>query len=136
MWIIYINASHPDAQKHGAINLLSDSDFLSAVACMGAYHSIIEGSADPQVHYVDVATETVMDKTALGAILSTTTFTADGVAEAVLSGLPLPFNVLVNNEVVTVSDGSLEVTAEETGTIRILCQSAKYFEERYTVYAI
>jgi len=136
MWIIYANATHPDSQTRGQIDLIFDGKEVAAQQCVGDYQSMIEGEADPQLQYVDAATFEVVDKTALAANLSADTVVADGTSEVVLAGLPMAFTVSVNGEEVEVDDGSLEFSTDAPGSYFIQCQAAKYIAESYTVYAI
>jgi hypothetical protein len=44
--------------------------------------------------------------------------------------------VKVNEEEVSVEDGSLEFSATEAGVYRFVLSEAKYLEEEHTVYAV
>lgn len=134
-WVIYNNDQHPDPRIRGEIELVYEGDEAMAQQCVRSNQTLIEAVADPQNDYVDVATETVMAKQALALALDKDTIVADGIDQAVLSGLPVPFDVEVNGAIVTVSDGTLEISTTDAGVHRICVGSAAYHQQRFKVYA-
>ena len=136
MWIIYTDDTHPNSQYHGAIELIFDGKEAAALECVTTHQAHVAGEADPQAEYVDLATLQPVAKTVLGASLSASSVAADGVSEVTLSGLPVPFTVMINGDDVIVDDGSLEFSTDTPGEYTIMCQSAQYLTESFTVYAV
>ncbi len=135
MWLIYTNETHPESQRHGQIELIYDGTREAAESCLKPNQSIVQADADPQVHWIDISTGQRMDRAPLGATLSSDTLVADGFSEVILSGLPVPFNISINDQAVLVDNGSLEFSTDTPGEYRILCQSAQYHAERFVIYA-
>lgn len=85
-------------------------------------------------HYV--LSGVVTARGTLTATLDKATIVADGVDTATLSPLPNPCEVSVNGSPVTVTDGSLEVTAALVGTYRIVIDIPQYKTHVWLVEAV
>ena len=61
---------------------------------------------------------------------------ADGVAEIVLSGLPIPCNVSIDNQIVEVTDGSLEFNTEDPGEYVVVVDEVRFLRKEWDINAI
>jgi hypothetical protein len=86
-------------------------------------------------HYVDTGTEAVTEKGSLAAGWNKQVITADGVDEAVLSGLPEPCTVYVDGVPEEVLDGSLEFSVEDPGYYRIVVNEVMYLRQEWIIDA-
>lgn len=76
------------------------------------------------------------DKASLTATWDSTTVVADGVAEIVLSGLPVPCTAIIDHEqTVVVTDGSLEFSADVAATYSIVVDEVAFIRKEWTVSA-
>jgi len=76
------------------------------------------------------------DKASLTATWDSTTVVADGVAEIVLSGLPVPCTAIIDHEqTVVVTDGSLEFSADVAATYSIVVDEVAFIKQEWTVSA-
>lgn len=76
------------------------------------------------------------DKASLTATWDATTVVADGVAEIVLSGLPVPCTAIIDHEqTVVVTDGSLEFSADVAATYSIVVDEVAFIKQEWTVSA-
>jgi len=76
------------------------------------------------------------DKASLTATWDSTTVVADGVAEIVLSGLPVPCTAIIDHEqTVVVTDGSLEFSADVAATYSIIVDEVAFIRKEWTVSA-
>ena len=76
------------------------------------------------------------DKASLTATWDSTTVVADGVAEIVLSGLPVPCTAIIDHEqTVVVTDGSLEFSAGVAATYSIIVDEVAFIRKEWTVSA-
>ena len=135
-WIIYNDETHPQYHKRGKIISVFEGDQSSAEVCLEQYQSILEGEADPRIHYVDTETHQRTDKSSLTLALSKDTITADGVDEAQLTGLPIPCTVKISEEEVELDDGSLEFSTDMPGIYRVFVTMPASVSEEVTIYAI
>jgi len=76
------------------------------------------------------------DKASLTATWDSTTVVADGVAEIVLSGLPVPCTAIIDHEqTVVVTDGSLEFSADVAATYSIIVDEVAFIKQEWIVSA-
>ena len=76
------------------------------------------------------------DKASLTATWDSTTVVADGVAEIVLSGLPVPCTAIIDHEqTVVVTDGSLEFSADVAATYSIVVDEVAFIKQEWIVSA-
>ena len=61
---------------------------------------------------------------------------ADGASEIVLSPLPIPCTVYLDNDVVVVEDGSLEFATEAVGFYRVMVNEPAYLLKEWTINAV
>jgi len=117
--------------------------FTGSCSDMGAVdkkpgHSIMEGKAEPVLHRVNPATLEIVDKPAYTITVDKMTFTADGVDEATISGIPSGFIVRIRaggaGHESTVNDGSVEISTPVPGdlTVRLFDGNNVVFEEVFT----
>lgn len=102
-------------------------------------NNFIEGASDGSINWENtwVSDGTLTAKTEFTATWDAITVAADGVAEIVLSGLPVPCTVLIDYEhSVEVTDGSLEFTADAPGTYSVVVDEVAYIRQEWTVDAI
>jgi len=85
--------------------------------------------------YVDLAGPTAEPKTSLGASWSKTMVTANGTDEAVLSPLPVPCTVYVDNNQYIIDDGSFEFSADTAGDYEITVNEVSYLPENWVITA-
>ena len=104
-------------------------------ACEGAF--ILEGAMADETQYVDTLLGKLVEKPALGAALKGGRIRANGLAEAVISGLPDPTRVTVEpgGWVYTVTDGAFEFSTEAPGTYTIECVARNKLPAVFTVEA-
>ena len=94
-----------------------------------------ELSPDLQNFWVNAGT--VESKSELNATWDSETVTADGTSEIVLSNLPVPCTVIIDNEnSVIVEDGSLEFSADIAGSYSIVVDEPAYLKKEWTVNAV
>ena len=75
-------------------------------------------------------------KLSLTATWSADTVAADGIAEIVLSALPIPCTVYVDGAAITVDDGSFEFSAESIGYYGIRVDEPAYLQEEWVINAL
>jgi len=97
-----------------------DDDGGNFAALEGAEYKLENG----REFYVDVATGDVIARPDGATTIDKTTITADGVDVAVISNIPDPSEVEIRSgigvQLKTVTDGFLNITAEEADTIVVL----------------
>jgi hypothetical protein len=71
-----------------------------------------------------------------GASWDSTEVLADGAAEIVLSGLPIPCTVYVDDTPIIVDDSTFEFSADAVGTYQIRLDEIDFSPETWTVTAI
>lgn len=86
-------------------------------------------------HYVDINTMMVIPKTQFQGSWNKLEITADGIDEAILSGLPEGTVIRVDGKDIVVNDGSFEFSTEQSGFYRIDLVSAPYLPERWEIIA-
>ena len=102
-------------------------------------NNFIEAASDGSINWENtwVSGGSLTAKTEFTATWDAITVAADGVAEIVLSGLPVPCIVLIDYEhSVEVTDGSLEFTADAPGTYSVVVDEVAYIRQEWTVDAI
>ena len=134
-WVIYYDNTYAKEHLRGEVVLIVEGSEAEAVASVGAAQSLLEGEIDSETQYVDPVTKAVTDKTSLSLSLSKDTIAANGVDAAVLSGLPVPVEVIVGDQTVLGTDGSLEVTSDVPGSIPVFVVTAQNLVEGFTIYA-
>ena len=72
----------------------------------------------------------------LGATLDKHTVTADGIDEAVLSGLPTPCTVYVDDVPELVEDGSAELSFTTPGTYIVMVNEPAYQQQFWQIEAV
>ena len=87
----------------------------------------------PGQHFV--ASGEVEEKTLLDVSWDTTTITADGVDEAILTTLPNPCTVYVDGDPVVVTDGSFEFAANNPGVYRVSVEESAYLWQEWDIEA-
>jgi len=135
-WIIYIDDSHPTTRFHGGVCRIMSGPENEVIQTLGIHEAYMEGEVNPFTQYINISTGLVDERQQLPLILSSNEFAADGVDFAQLSGLPVPFTLLVNDTEVLVTDGSLEISTNTVGIHRVLIDHAKFKEERLEFYAV
>ena len=101
-------------------------------------NNFIEGASDGSVNWENtwVNNGVLEDKASLTATWDSTTVVADGVAEIVLSGLPVPCTAIIDHEqTVVVTDGSLEFSADVAATYSIVVDEVAFIRKEWTVSA-
>ena len=94
-----------------------------------------ELTIDLDSHWVNEGT--VEAKADFNAAWDSETVTANGTSEIVLSNLPVPCTVSVDNESsVIVEDGSLEFSADIAGSYSIIVDEPGYLKKEWTVNAV
>lgn len=93
------------------------------------------GLGETDTHYVNVVTGQVLNRPKMSVSVTTNSIPADGVSEAVISGLPNPTTASVNGNEVTVTDGTLEFSADLPGVYRIDLKSWPYQDTTVEVTA-
>jgi hypothetical protein len=98
---------------------------MTAVDVAPEYDVITDGAdeATPAAHYIAGSPPTVTTRPATVCTLDKTTIADDGLDTATLSGIPIGATVAVTDQngttTYTVNDGTLEITADDPGTITI-----------------
>tara|TARA_A100001037_G_C14860273_1_gene504867 strand:- start:177 stop:575 length:399 start_codon:yes stop_codon:yes gene_type:complete len=113
----------PDVSLDEIRGLYSDTSFIQ-----------VNNGTDTTTKYV--LDGEVADRTELNATWDAETVAADGTAEIVLSGLPVPCTVYVDGNAVAVDDGSLEFSADVPGEYKVRVDEAAYLEQEWTVNAV
>jgi hypothetical protein len=86
-------------------------------------------------HYIENGQ--ITKKVRADLVWSKMTIDADGVDEAVLSGLPQPTTIMVDGVSTEVTDGSLELSVTSPGEYLVVWfGTAKYFPEEWTVEGV
>jgi len=101
-------------------------------------NNFIEGASDDAItgESMWVNNGVLEDKASLTATWDATTVVADGVAEIVLSGLPVPCTAIIDHEqTVVVTDGSLEFSADVAATYSIIVDEVAFIRKEWTVSA-
>jgi len=75
-------------------------------------------------------------RAALTATWSAETVAADGITEIVLSALPVPCTVYIDEEAVLVDDGSLEFSADTPGEYSFRVNEAAFLEKEWFIDAV
>jgi|TARA_R110002167_G_C12623206_1_gene646946 hypothetical protein len=75
-------------------------------------------------------------KTSLTATWDAETLTANGTAEIVLSTLPIPCTVHIDNEILVVEDGSLEFSTKDIGFYKVTVNEPAYLPKEWTINAV
>jgi hypothetical protein len=78
----------------------------------------------------------VLENIPLAVVVSDTSFYADGDAEVVFSGLPVPCEISINNDIITVTDGTLELGADEPDTFHVVIDEVGYTRQEWVIDAI
>ena len=98
--------------------------------------TICYGTADIDRHYFDLSARELREKQPLDLTLSKYEIRSNGNDVAVISGLPIPATVLIDNQTVAVEDGSLEFTAISPGLYCIMIDEPAYIREEIFIHAI
>ena len=93
-----------------------------------------DNPVDDLTHYVSDGV--IAERTAMSASWDSTTVTADGTSEIVLSGLPEPCEVYIDGNAVSVNDGSLEFSTGSPGDYTVRVDEVAFLEEEWTVNAV
>ncbi len=103
----------------------------------GPGRAMMNGITDMRRQYVDVSSSppVLADKTPVGATWSARVIAADGVEEAVLSPLPIPCELIVDGDPVTVTDGSFEFSANAEGTYGVQFNHPHHLREVWEIEA-
>tara|TARA_R110002072_G_scaffold302699_2_gene487453 strand:+ start:19583 stop:19981 length:399 start_codon:yes stop_codon:yes gene_type:complete len=83
--------------------------------------------------YVDINTLEIKPRTELLADFDTLSIAADGVTEAVLSGLPIPCTVYVDFTPYLVNDGDFEFSVTNVGPYKIVVDEAAYLRKEWVI---
>jgi len=89
----------------------------------GMYMRLVEGAWE------------LADKEELTATWDKTSVTSDGVDEAILSPLPVPCTVYLDDSPITVEDGSFEFTADSAGSYRVTVVAPAWLAKTWMVDA-
>lgn len=111
-------------------------DSMSGDQTISGEALLIELSNDI-TQYVDVgeSPNIIVNKIAFPGVQDVVEIEADGVEEAIISSLPIPTNVIIDNMGYEVTDGSFEFSTEVAGSYLIKCNSFPYLDGEYTVNA-
>ena len=102
----------------------------------GSGENLIETEADGNLQYVDVATKTVVDKPQLVPVLNKTTLLANGVDSIVMTGLPNPTAVQIDDDrPYTVIDDVFEFTVSLPGDYVVRVNAVNRLSYETTVTA-
>jgi hypothetical protein len=118
MYTIYQSVS-------GKITGWSDNPEAPSIGDFGPHRSFLPVDSRPneEAHYITGSPPTVTARPTLSCTLDKSTITANGLDTATLSGIPSGAAVSVTDQngttTYTVNDGTLEITADEPGTITI-----------------
>lgn len=93
------------------------------------------GTGETDTHYVNVITGEVLDRPTMVVSVSSTSIPANGVSEAVISGLPNTTTASVTGNEVTVTDGTLEFSVDLQGVYTIDLKSWPYKDTAVEVTA-
>ena len=95
------------------------------------------GRSDPESQYVVAGA--IVDKEQYPATLDTDTITADGIDTATISDIVVGSEVRISDAngitLMTADDDTLEITADDPGTITVTFVMFPYLQRRYTVTA-
>lgn len=142
-YLVYFDGRHPVAQERGHITSYVEGTTEGALLnVLGENQSYIEGridenysSHDSDDFYIDIFTQEVKPKEHLSLALNRDAITADGVDEAQLTGLPVPFVVKIDGQPFEVDDGSLEFVTSSPGIHYVELFSARYYYKVFDIYA-
>lgn len=87
------------------------------------------------LQYINLTTKLPVDKQSLTVSWDKTSITADGLDIAILSGLPIPCTVFIDDIENEVSDGTLEFTADAVGEYQIRIDEVEYLPQEWTINA-
>ena len=95
--------------------------------------AIMEGEADPKTKMVDIATGEVIDRPPVNIVADSTAI-ADGVDEAVISGISVRAKVMVSGPVFAffenITDGTLELSFDVPGRYSVAIYENDYEVEK------
>lgn len=98
---------------------------------------MIVGSSFPGALWrVDMNTHELTARTPLSATLDKATVTADGIDEAVLSGLPIPCTVYIDGVPEVINDGSAEFSFTDPGTYIVMVNEPAYLQQFWQIEAV
>lgn len=112
-----------------AISFAEISEMYSGKAFVQA-----ELDVNPETQYI--FNGEVGERAALTATWNAETVAADGTTEIVLSMLPVPCTVYIDQETVLVEDGSLEFSADEPGEYYVRVNEAAFLEKEWLINAV
>lgn len=93
-----------------------------------------ELDVNPETQYI--FNGEVGERAALTATWNAETVAADGTTEIVLSMLPVPCTVYIDQQTVLVEDGSLEFSADEPGEYYVRVNEAAFLEKEWLINAV
>jgi len=98
--------------------------------------AVIEGKADDLIHYIDIITGDILGKPPIDSSINKTSIDADGVDLCIISNLPNPTLIDIEDEGRwEVVDGVFEFTTETPGEYIIKTMSNLYLNVEYIVNA-
>jgi hypothetical protein len=74
-------------------------------------------------------------KPEMNCVIDKTTVTAGGVDVCVISGLPNPCRIRIDEEVTDVNDGQAEISFDVAGTYTVICEQFPYLDWKVEINA-
>lgn len=96
---------------------------------------ITTGVGSDETHYVDTTSRTLSPKAAMAATINKTTLQGNGIDSAIISGLPVPSKVKINDIVYENTDPGFEFTVNFPGEYKIIITSLKFLGQEILVTA-
>lgn len=110
-----------------------DGEIIRTGACpqsmiglqMDVDNFVLEGEADDVAQYVDMTTHTVANKRTITPVFSKLSMIADGVDTVIITELPVPCIVSLDDFAYNVPDGVFEFTVDIAGTYTVRIDSVE-----------
>ena len=103
---------------------------------IGIGESYIVGQADPNLQYIDTSDKKAMYKSELMVEIDKVEIISDGIDTAIISDLPDPSIVIVNDiYIYEVTDGSFEFTIDTPGEYKIKCSAFPFLDKEFVINA-
>lgn len=127
--------SYSESGRIGGLYDYTPNVSFAEISEMYPDEAFLQVDADTNAATQYVSEGEVAERAALTATWNAETVPADG-SEIVLSGLPAPCTVYIDEEAVIVDDGSLEFSADTPGEYNVRVNEVAFLEEEWLINAI
>lgn len=119
-------------QGSGTYVDLTDAELSTPVNCLFMQGVV----SDPYSQYIDTTTKEIHTKQVNPSMLSALTLSADSVDSIIISDIPNPSIITVDQDSYTVTDGEFEFSTPLKGVYSITIESFPYLPKEYEVTAV